>query len=80
MAPALHSKLLNHQSEFDEEVNQQMQEMTPCHDLDEPPTEEELEAALSKLKRHKAGGTTGSRPELVLCGGAALQNRLLELM
>ena len=57
-----------------------MQAMPPCHNLDESPTGEELEAALPKLKRHKAGGKTGILPELLLCGGATLQNNLLELM
>ena len=73
-------KLLNQQSEFDESVIQQMPLMTPYMDLDEPPTEEELEAALAKMKRRKAGGKTGILPELVLFGGAILWDRLLELM
>ena len=50
------SKLLNQQSTFDEEAIQQMEAMPPWLELDEPPTEEELEAALSKLKKSKAGG------------------------
>ena len=54
--------------------------MPPCIDLDEPPTEEELEAAPSKMKRCKAGGKTDILPELVLFGGAFLWDRLLELM
>ena len=67
------SKLL---SVFDEEAIQQMQAMPPWLDLDEPPTEEELEAALSKLKKSKAGGKTGILLELVMFGGAVLWNRL----
>ena len=54
--------------------------LPPCLDRDEPPTEEELEAALSKMKRGKAGGKTGILTELVLFGGASLWDRLLELM
>ena len=50
------SKLLNQQSQFNEDVIQQMPESAPCLDLDEPPTKEELEEALSKMKRGKAGG------------------------
>ena len=73
-------KLLNQQSEFDDAVVQEMPLLPPCLDLDEPSTEEELEAALSKMKRRKAGGKTGILPELVLFGGAILWNRLLELM
>ena len=49
-------------------------------DLDEPPMEEELLDVLSKMKRGKAGGKSGSLPELVLYGGAILWDRLLELM
>ena len=74
------SKLLDQQDWFEEEVIQQMQILPPCLDFDEPPTEEELEAALAKMKRRKAGGKTGILPELVLFGGAVLWDRLLELM
>ena len=42
--------------------------------------EEKLETALSKTKRHKAGGKTGILPELVSYGGAILWDRRLELM
>ena len=42
------SKILNQQSEFSEEVIQQMPILPPCLDLDEPPTEEELVTALTK--------------------------------
>ena len=59
------SKLLN---EFVNEVIQQMPILSPCLDLDEPPSEDELEAALSKMRRGKAGGKTGILPEMVLCG------------
>ena len=59
---------------------QQMPLMPPYMDFDEPPTEEELEAALAKMKRCKAGGKTGILPELVLFGGTILWDRLLELM
>ena len=52
-------KLLNQQSTFEEEVIQQMQMLPPCLDLDEPPTEEKLEAAIAKMKRRKARGKTG---------------------
>lgn len=74
------SKLLNQCSEFEAQVIQQMPEMSPMLDLDEPPTEDELLAALSKMKRGKAGGKSGILPELVLYGGAILWDWLLELM
>ena len=59
-------KLLNQQSTFSDEVIQQMPMLPPCLNLDGPPTEVELEAALSKMKLHKAGGKTGFMPELVV--------------
>ena len=49
-------------------------------ELDEPPTEEELENALEKMKMLKAGWKTGILPELVFSGGAVLCDRLLGLM
>ena len=73
------NKLLNQQSQYREDVMEQMPELPPCHDL-EPPTEEELGIALSKMKRGKAGGKSGILPELVLVGEAVLWDRLLELM
>ena len=57
-----------------------MHVLPPCLDLDQPHTYEELEVALSKMKRGKAGGKIGILPEQVLFGGAVLWDRLLELM
>ena len=74
------SKLLNQCSEFEAQVIQQMPEIPAMLYLDEPPTEEELLDALSKMKRGKAGGKSGILPELMLYGGAILWDRLLELM
>ena len=74
------NKVLNQQSEFSEEVIQQMPILPPCLDLDEPPTEEELATALAKMKMRKAGGKTGILPEMVLFGGGVLWDRVLELM
>ena len=45
--------------------------------LDDPPTMEKLETALSRLKVRKAGGLY---PEMILCVGPVLCNRLLTLM
>jgi len=47
---------------------EQMRTLPPSLDFDEPPTEEELEAALSKMKRRKGGGKSGIPPALVLFG------------
>ena len=48
--------------------------------LDDPPTLDKLVVAIDKIKWGKAGGRTGSLPELILCGGPVLQHRLLVLM
>ena len=48
--------------------------------LDDPPTSDELVAAMEKMKWGKAGGRTGILPELILCGGPELQYGLLVLM
>ncbi len=64
-------------SEYAVQVIQQIPEMSPMLELDEVPSEEELLAALSKLKRGKAGGKSGVLPELVLYGGGGLWDRML---
>ena len=74
------SKLLNQQSNFDEEVIQQLPVVPPNPEFDDPPSMEELQLSLSQLKRRKAGGRTGILPELLLCGGSVLRSRLLQLM
>lgn len=57
-----------------------MPALPPCVDLDHVPTFEELTEALDKLRKGKAGGKTGVLPELLLYGGAELQDRLLLLL
>ena len=59
------SRILNQQSEFSEEVIQQMPILPPCLSLDEPPTKKEL---VSKVEMRKVGGKTctGILPEMVL--------------
>ena len=53
------TNILNIPSEFSEHVINGMTSQLIKLDLDNPPTEEELESALSKLKKGKAGGKTG---------------------
>ena len=43
--------------------------------LDDLPTMEELETALSWLKVRKAGGLSGIPLEMILCGDPVLRNR-----
>ena len=54
--------------------------MPPIWELDSPPTDEELLQALNKLKKGKAGGKSGILPELILCGGCELEDRILRIM
>ena len=54
------SKLLNQQTEFSCDMIEQMPVLPPWLDLDGPPTKEELEQALSKIKRGKAKGKQAS--------------------
>ena len=73
-------KVLNVQSVYDEEVIAAMPVLEPMLHLDNPPSMEELEATLSRLKPRKAGGLSGILPELILCGGPILYDKLLTLM
>ena len=77
-------KILNipseYRGEYRDEVIDDMPSLSTRWDLNDPPTAEELETALGKLKRGKAGGRSGILPEMILCGGAELWDRLLELM
>ena len=49
-------------------------------EFDVPPTDDELIAALQKLRRGKAGGSSGIPSEMILRGGTELGARLLRLM
>ncbi len=74
------SEILNIPSEYNQEEIDKLPQHTPHLELDEPPTLEELLKALSKMKRGKASGKTGILPELLLYGGADVQDRLLQIM
>ena len=69
-------KVLNVQSIYDEEVIV----LEPRLHLDNPPSMEELGAALFRLKPRKVGGLSGILPELILCGGPILYDKLFTLM
>ena len=73
-------EILNVPSDFSPEVIEEMPSLPPHLELDDPPTMEELIAALNALKRGKAGGKTGLLPEMLLYGGAGLYDRLLQVM
>ena len=73
-------KVLNVQSIYDDEFIAAMSVLEPMLHLDNPPSMEELETTLSRLKPRKAGGLSGILPELILCGSPILCNKLLTLM
>ena len=58
------SGVLNITSPYRQEVIDEMTSHPPVLELDNPPTFEELENAMSKMKQGKAGGKTGILPEL----------------
>ena len=74
------SEVLNITSTFSQQVMDELPIRRPHTELDYPPTKEELLTALGKLKLKKAGGKSGILPELLVCGGADLEERLLQLM
>ena len=67
-------KPLNEPSVYRDEVVEDIPELLSCLDLDAPPTADELECALSKLKKRKFVGLSGI---VVLYGGALLWDKLL---
>ena len=73
-------RILNIPTEYKEEVIAEIQQLPIQSHLDEPPSEEEIETALSKLKNGKAGGKTGILPEMIKYGGAELWDRVLDLV
>ena len=73
-------KVLNVPSEYGEQAINDLPFLPPIWELDSPPTDEELLQVLSKLKKGKAGGKSGILPELILCGGCELEDRILMIM
>lgn len=58
-------KILNIQSHFDETLLETAKQRPVRQQMDDPPSREELERAVRKLKRGKAGGSSGILPEMV---------------
>ena len=71
------SKVLNVQSVYNVEVIEDMPQLEPKLHLDDPPTMEELETALSRLKTRKAGGLSEILSKMILCDGPVLRDKLL---
>ena len=74
------TNLLNIVSELDETEVEQTRQQPPRPEMADPPTFEELEKAISKLRTGKAAGLSGILPEMVkaACGNADFFNHLLE--
>jgi len=54
--------------------------LPPLLNLDDPSTMAEHDHSISRLKAGKVEGLSGILPEMVLCGGPVLLERLLVLM
>jgi len=72
------SKILNIQSQFDEEEIKKARQQPLRANLEEPPSEEELLIAIRKLKSGKAAGQSGILPEMVKA--ASCDNDVLNLL
>ena len=66
------TRLLNIPSSLQEEAITVTPSQPTCWDLDVPPTMEELDMALHRIKGGKAGGKTEILPEMILAGGKEL--------
>ena len=73
------TRLLNIPSSCQEETITDMPSQPTCWDLDVPPTMEELDIALDRIKEGKAGGKTEILPEMILAGDKELWSRLHQL-
>jgi len=66
-------------SQFSQECVDRMTSCEERTELDDPPTEEEFENALGKVKLRKASGTSRISPEMLVSGGPVLHRVLLGL-
>ena len=75
------SEILNLQSEFSLDELELVRQRPVRVDLTKPPSEEELERAIGKLRSGKAGGESGILPEMVkaVCYEEAFMSSLLKL-
>ena len=74
------SRVLNIPSSYSQHAIEQLPTLPPDVEQDGPPSMEELNCALSKMKKGKAGGMTGILPELLLAGSAELRERMCKVM
>ena len=74
------NQLLNRPSAVDPAAIEEIEIRPTCLDLDEPPTEEEVEKAISELQCGKAAGPDGIPPEVFKTGGATLVQKFTEIL
>ena len=74
------SDLLNINSETDESVLDELEQLPVKEELDHPITESELEKALSNTKCGKSPGPDGILPEVLVYGGQTLKKFLFALL
>lgn len=73
-------RILNIQSQFNEETIKSLPASTEKSFLDEVPTLEEVLQAIKSLKSGKVGGSSGILPEMLIYSGKAMQERIHALV
>ncbi|XP_074627031.1 uncharacterized protein LOC141885034 [Acropora palmata] len=73
-------QLLNRPSSIDPSVIEEIPERPLCTDLDDLPTENEVEEAIKELQCGKAAGPDGIPPEVFKTGGQLLVKKLTEFL
>ena len=63
--------------EYRDEVIAEKTALPTCWDRNDLPMAEKLETGLEELKKGKAGGRSGTVPEMILYGGAELWDRCM---
>ena len=74
------NQVFNIRNEYHQEVVDGMPDIPMQSEFHNPPSEEEVLQALSRLWKGKASGKTGIIRELLVYGGVEVQDRLLEAM
>ena len=72
--------VLNQEVEFDMSVLDELPQYDVNYSLDDMPTLAEVQACIKQLSSGKAPGQDGIPPEIYIHGGAAIANRLLDIV
>ena len=73
------SDLLNIETDADQEVLNELEQMPVDESLAEPFSEDELDKAIKNMKPGKSPGPDGILPETIIHGGCVLKNHLLTI-